>query len=335
MTRKFMRTSGVLFVILAGLTGPVAEYPSQVVTKGEKVRLQLDWKVGSEHAFIYLGQEKGFFKEQGIDLEVIPGKGSTDAVNMVDAGNVEFALASGEAALQGRCADPPRRVKVLAVFFPTTPTTIYSLASKGIKKPEDLYGKRVGVMKGSSAYKHYLAFVRKLKLDTTRIQEVPCTGNIQEIIAPNAELDAMVHFSYQHPLQLRLQGYKVNEILVKDYGVRVYGLSLITSDNLLQKRKDLVRRMTQAVIKSLRYTLDHPKEALQVFLKRFPEQEPRYSEAKLRWVINFIKSGIHKGKPLGYHDLQGWEATMDYLYEQKLVDRRIDVREIFTTEFLR
>lgn len=303
--------------------------------KLEKVRLQLDWKTGAEHAFLYLGVAKGFFKEEGIDLEIIPGKGSTDSVNMVDAGNVEFALASGESALQGRCANPPRRVKVLAVFFPTTPTTIYSLADKRIRQPKDLYGKRVGVMKGSSAYKHYQAFIRKLGLDAARIKEVASTGNIQEIIAPNASLDAMVHFSYQHPLQLRLEGYKVNEILVKDYGVKVYGTGLITGDTLLQNKRDLVARMTRAVLKSMQYTLDHPDEALKVFLERFPEQELKYSKAKLEWVIQFVKSGVPQGQSLGFHERQGWEATMNYLYEEKLVDRRIDVSEVFTTEFLK
>jgi NitT/TauT family transport system substrate-binding protein len=325
---------GAVFIVAVLLVSQACAR-RQPVSKIDRVRLQLDWKVGSEHAFVYLGQAKGFFKEQGIELEIIPGKGSSDSVNMVAAEKVEFAFASGEAAMQGRCANPPRQVKVLAVFFPTTPTSIYSLASKGIRQPKDLYGKRVGVMKGSSAYKHYQAFIKKLGLDASRIKEIPSPGSIQEIIAPNAQLDAMVHFSYQHPLQLRLQGYKVNEIMLKDYGVQVYGFGLITSDSVLEKNKELARRFTQAILKSMQYTLDHPDEALKVFLERFPEQEPKYSEAKLNWVIQFIKSGIPQGKPLGYQDIQGWEATMNYLYEQKLVDRRIDVREAFTTEFLR
>jgi len=300
-----------------------------------KVRLLLDWKPGSEHAFLYLGQQKGFFKERGIDLEIIAGEGSSTSVNMVSTGNAEFALASGEAALQGRSADQPRMIKVIAEFFPTTPTVIYSLEKKKILLPKDLYGKKVGVMKGSSAYKHYQAFIVAQHLDHKKIEEIPTSGSLQEVIAGNSELDAMVHFAYQHPLQLGLQGYHINEIKIKDYGVEVYGMGLISQEKYLSQHQDVVKKVVAAVLKSLSYTIDHPQEALTVFANKFPEQDSVYAFAKLEWVNKFIKDGMISEKPLGYQTQEKWENTQQYLLDQKLIVTKYNLNDFYTNEFLK
>jgi NitT/TauT family transport system substrate-binding protein len=97
-------------------------------------KIQLDWKAGAEHAFLYAGKAKGYFEQAGIDLQIVPGTGSSDSVNMVDAKTVDFALASGETVLQARGAETPRQAIVLAVFYPNTPAVIYSLKNKGIIK---------------------------------------------------------------------------------------------------------------------------------------------------------------------------------------------------------
>jgi len=177
-----------------------------------KVTILLDWKVGSEHTFLYAGKELGYFKDNGIDLEIIQGNGSTYSTNMVDAKSVDFALCSGETALQSKTAEIPRNIQVISVYYPNTPTVIYSLKEKDIINPTDLYGKSVGIMKGSSAYKNYDFFCKKYKLDKSKINEIPTTGDIREIIDSNTKLDAMVHFGYQHPLKLRLSGYEINWI---------------------------------------------------------------------------------------------------------------------------
>ncbi len=300
--------------------------------KLSKVKIMLDWKPGAEHSFLYLGQEKNIFRDNGIDLEIVPGQGSSYSVNMVDARNVDFALCAGESALQGRSSEPQRSIKVLAIFYPNTPASVYSLKSKNIKKPTDLYGKKVGVMKGSSAYKQYLAFVEKENLDKNNIIEIPSAGSIQEILS--GDLDAMVHFSFQHPLQVKLKGYGINEILFKDYGVKVYGQGLIASDDTYNYKKDLAKRVVKSVILSLQYSLQHPEEALGVFFKLFPEQDREYSKAKLNWVNSFIEQGQHKGQPLGYQDEEGWKATQSYLLSQGLIDKSISLRSLYSNEFL-
>lgn len=300
----------------------------------QSVKLLLDWKTGAEHAFLHLGKKKGLFRGKGLSLQIVPGTGSADSANMVDAGSVDFALCSGETALKARSAQTPRDIVVLAVFYPTTPTVIYSLEAKNIKKPEDLYGKRLGLIKGSSAARNYDAFARKVRLDRSKITEVPCTGDLREIIADDAPLDAMVHFEFQHPLQLKLENYKVSVIRLRDFGIQIYGQGLITSRDTIEQRQDLCRRVTQAVQASYSYSISHPTEALEVFLAGFPEKDRAYSQAKLDWVNSFVRSATTPGKPLGQQSTAGWNATQSYLREQGLLDREITLEGFWTNDFL-
>ena len=76
-------------------------------------------------------------------------------------------------------------------------------------------------------------------------------------------------------------------------------------------------------------------EAQQLFTKLFPEQEPLYSAAKLKWVCDFIRSGRPKDMPLGFMTTAGWQETMNYLFDEGLVTRKINPKTVFTTEFLR
>lgn len=319
-----------LFLIVFILCGAGCTQPKP----REPVKLQLDWSPGSEHAFVYFGKHRQFFADEGLDLEIIPGSGSTASANMTSAKVVDFALCSGETVVQARSAADPRLIKAIAVFYPNTPTVIYSLKSKNIVQPRDLYGKRLGIIKGSSAYRNYLAFVRKVGLDRSRITEVSTTGDIREMIPPNDRLDAMVQFAFQQPLRLRLLGHEVNEIRLSDYGFRVYGQALITNIDNIERRADLVRRFTRALQESYIETIKDPEEALRVFDKEFPEQDRPYSRAKLKWVNQFVSSGAADGQALGHQDTAGWSETKGYLQEQGLLERDVSIEDFAAFGFL-
>lgn len=299
-----------------------------------KITVQLDWKSGAEHAFLYAGKFKDFFKEERINLEIVAGTGSSSSANMIDAKTVDFALCSGETALQALCAEIPRKLIVIAVFYPNTPTEIYSFASKKIHSPEDLYGKKLGIMKGSSAYRNYKAFAKKINLDRKKINEIPSTGDLREIIGESAPLDAMVHFGFQHPLQLRMRGYEVSVIKIRDFGIKIYGQSLIAHPDTIINKPKIVTRIVRAIQKSYLFAIQNPEEVLNIFNDEIPGQDIEYAKKKLEWVNNFVMSGIPEGKPIGYQDANGWSETYDYLKSQGQIFQEVNLKEVWTDKFL-
>jgi NitT/TauT family transport system substrate-binding protein len=330
------KTAVILVVILILIGGTAILYliGNRLPPKAEHVRIHLDFIPGSEHAFLYGG--KKFFSELGIDLEIIPGTkaGSSESAAMVDSKAVEFALCSGETTLQMRASEKPRNIVALAVFYPNTPAEVYSLEIKGITKPEHLYGKRLGVLKSSSAYRNYEAFAKKVGLDRSKITEVPTSGDIKEVIAADSQLDAMVHFGFQHPLLLNMRGEKVNEIKFREFGIKIYGQGLIAHKDLIETRRDLVERFVKAVQRAYSNAIEHPDEVLKEFTESHPEIDPAYARAKLLWVNDFVLQGIPPGKPVGYHDEGGWKDTYEYLQQQGVLQRNIQLTDAFNTSFL-
>lgn len=304
----------------------------------EVVKLQLDWTPGSEHAFLYAGVRERFFLDEGIDLQIIPGTGSSGSVAAVDAKTVQFALCSGETALQARSAEPPRDVVAIAVFYPNTPTVVYSLKKAGITTAADLRGKRVGVVLGSSAYRNFLAYLRVKGIDTSEMKLVATSGDVREVWpgpGMKSELDAMVHFGFQHPLLLRLKKVEVNELRLADEPkVRVAGQALITRSELVEKRFDLVRRVTRAVQKSYRFAIQHPSETLRYFHDQIPAQDRDYSRAKLNWTNDFVARGVQVGRAIGWQDSTMWLGTRNYLRDLGLLKRDVALGAFWYNDFI-
>ncbi|HVF88612.1 MAG TPA: ABC transporter substrate-binding protein [Blastocatellia bacterium] len=330
---SFTFVAVILVAVLLSCTNNTQNNNGGSTDASDRVKLVLDWRPGAEHAFLSLAKQRKTFEAQGISVDVIPGGGSSKAASQVDAGAAEFGLCAGETALQAFAKG--KHIAALAIFYPNTPATILSLADKNIKRPEDLYGKRLGYIQGSSAFKNYQAFAAKAGLDRKQITEIAIAGKAEELTVPNALIDATVEFSYQYPLQLKLKGIPVNEIPFRDYDVKVYGLGLIVSSDLLQKNPKLVERMTRAVVEAYRYALEHEDDALSAFLQEYKDQDPEYSKAKFVWVKNFVMRDTGSLQDVGKHDQEGWQATADYLRETNQVDKSVDnLADFYVTKYV-
>src|SRR6202161_297004 len=116
-------------VVVLGLAAPMTAGAQQKSLR--KVTLMLNWYPYGEHAGFYYGREKGIFKDAGIDLSIQPGGGSTQTVQAVAAGKVDFGYADTPALLKTIAAGAD--VKSIGVFLQTPPASIQFFADKGIK----------------------------------------------------------------------------------------------------------------------------------------------------------------------------------------------------------
>ena len=123
----------VALLVLAPLT------PAAAV---DTVSLRLDWVIGSEHAPIFVARDKGFFKDEGIDVNILAGEGSTVVVKLVGNKNNDFGYATADQVLMAHAKGLP--ILTTAVVLQDTPGCIIFPRSQPITKLEQLYGKRLG-----------------------------------------------------------------------------------------------------------------------------------------------------------------------------------------------
>ncbi|MBK9923653.1 MAG: ABC transporter substrate-binding protein [Anaerolineales bacterium] len=192
---NFRRIIVLLLLVVTLLTSCSKNTASQV----DEVKLRLNWQPGAEHVAYYLASEKGYYKDAGMNVEIIVGSGSGDSVKLLATGDVDFSLAAGANVIQGVSSGMP--IKVIGVIYQDDPTSFTVLDGKGITKLEDLIGKKIGVALNSSTYPEYLALLKRNGIDQSQVTEVPVNFGIEPLLT--GQIDAFPGFLTQIPLQVQ------------------------------------------------------------------------------------------------------------------------------------
>jgi len=290
------------------------------LSAAEKVSVRLNWVPGTEHGYLYLGKEKGWYADAGIDLDIIAGQGSTVAVKTVGAGETPFAIADVASVARGWEAGVP--LIVAAVLLKESPASIYSLKSKGIAKIGDVCGKRIGVNIKSTTTEQYRAMVRLANLKDCNITEIPASGGGGKEVMSDA-VDAGVTFSYEDPTQLQSRGLEMNQIIASQF-FKLYSLSIITNQEMVAKKRTIVDAFVEVTTKSIKYALEHPEEAKQAFLKTAPEADLAYENLKSDVFSKLLVADDPSGQSIGKSDEAGWKNSLKVLRDLGIVKTEID-----------
>ena len=299
----------------------------------DKVKLRLDWVFGAEHAPIFLAKAKGFFAQEGIDVELLPGEGSSVTVKLVGNGDADFGYASADQALIAAARGLP--VVSTAVVLQQNPTALIFRRAENIHNPNtDLYGKVIGVQLKSVTGRQWEALKKILNLDPTKLKEVPADGALVPLIA-SGRIDVGVGFYFNDGLKLRATGEDVDWILLESLGLKMYSTSLLTNAKLIKDNPDLVRRFTRAFIRGWTYAQSNPGEALQAFVAANPGTDVKYAELKLPEVMKLTESPDVEKFGIGHSTEAGWKGLQSSLVSMGLMKTTVDVNTVFTNEFLK
>jgi len=326
MCGKAMRWWGMVGTLGLALLAPSAAFAADAVS------LRLDWIVGSEHAPIFLAREKGFFKEEGIDVTIIRGEGSTVTVKLVGNRTNDFGYATADQALMAYAKGLP--VVASGVILQKSPSAIIFPKAKAIAKLDQLYGKRLGTQIKSVVDKQWDAVARIQKIDRKKITEIPSDQAIAASIIAD-KIDAGVAFFFNDGLLAETKGTPMGWLLFSDLGLPMYSTSLLVHEAMLKEKPDLVRRFTRAFVKGWTYSRANPQEALALFLKANPEADAAYSKLKLPAVLSLTDTEDTRKNGIGYSTKAGWEGMQKALIDMQLMEAPIDVSKVFTDDFLK
>jgi len=298
----------------------------------DKVTLRLDWVIGSEHAPIFLARDKGFFKDEGIDVNILAGQGSTVTVKLVGNGTADFGYAAPDQAMMAYAKGLP--VVATAVILQKNPVAVIFPTASGIKTLTDLYGKTLGVPTRGVSEKQW-RYVEKLnKLDDAKIHQVSLGTGVAQMIEAH-RVDAAISFFFNDGLKMISDGTPTSWILLSDVGLPIYSTSLVVSEDMIKKNPDLVHRFTRAFVKGWTYALAHQQEALDTFLKDNPTVDPKYSALKFPEVMKLTQTEDSEKNGIGYSTAEKWQAMQKALLDMGIMNNAVDVAKVFTNQFLK
>lgn len=318
----------VALTLMAAGCRPV-RYPAPAAGAITKVRLPMGYIANVQFAPFYMSVERGYFRDEGIEVE-FDYKFETDGVKLVAAGELPFAVVSGEQVVLARAQGLP--VKYVAQWYHQFPIAVIALKSSGIQSPQDLKGKKIGLPGFFGAtYVGWRAFLNANGLSESDITMLEI-GFTQVAALQQGAVDAVVGYTVNEPIVLEENGYPVVVFRVADQ-VDMVANGILTSDMLAKDNPDLVRRFVRALLRGIEDTVQNPDAAMAIcvkYVEGLKADDPIQRKVLLE-SIEMMKSGPKKP---GESTPEAWRNTQDTLLAMGQVKEAADINTFFTNEFL-
>jgi NitT/TauT family transport system substrate-binding protein len=236
----------------------------------EKVVLLLNWYTYSEHAPFYLGKERGYFDQEGLDLDIQEGRGSGVTVQAVAAGTASFGYADVPTMMRAASKGAP--VTAVGVALQTSPMSVMGFAEKNIRKPEDIKGKTVAVTPGDSMSQIWPLFLKKTGLQSSDFKQVAGDAQTKLNAVMNGQADLLLGYVMDQAIKLQDATHKqVYPIRFADYGVNMVSSGIIVQKDYLKNKPDVVRKFLRAATRSMEEAAKSPEAAVDAMLKAQPK----------------------------------------------------------------
>lgn len=301
-----------------------------------EVRFLLDFIPGGFHAPWYAAADKGFFKEEGLNVKISRGYGSGDTVMKIAAGQADVGLATVGALIAAR-ANENVPVKALMLYVTRDMLTMWVRDEGKINHPRDLEGKTVATTPGNAHFVMFPAFAKAAGFDASKIKWVTVDGAVMGPMLINKQIDAAPYFWY-HAARIRPmaaeRGVKLKPFPYGDYGLKLYSSSLIARDETFQKDADMLGRFVRATLKAMRWASENVDEATRSVMKYNPEAT--FAAAKGEWELSkeyiFVEESAKDGQ--GVFEARKLQSTIDQLVDAMKLKRAPTASEVATNQFV-
>lgn len=295
----------------------------------KKVSVVLDWTPNTNHTGLYVAKDKGYFEEEGLDVEIIT-PGETGADQLVASGKADFGISYQEGITQARVQGVPL-VSIAAIIQHNT-SGFASPAEKNITSPKNFEGKTYGGW-GSPVEKAVITSLMNLeKADVEKVGIVNM-GDTDFFTAVKRDVDfAWIYYGWTG-IEAEIRGEKLNMVYLTDYTDKLdyYTPVLATSEKMIDEHSDTVKAFVKATSKGYEFTINKPEEAADILLKAVPDLDSDLVKKSQEWLSTRYQDDASRW---GEQKLEVWENYASWMYDNKLLEKELDSKKAFTNDFL-
>ncbi len=327
MKKLSILLAALLLLLAAGCSKENAGTEEKDALK--KVSLVLDWTPNTNHTGIYAAKEKGYFKDEGLEVEILmPGEAGAD--QLVASGKADFGIGAQEALTEARVQDIP--IVSIAAIIQHNTSGFASPKEKGITSPKDFEGKTYGGW-GAPVEKAVIdSLMKQEKADVEKVSIVNM-GDTDFFTAVERDIDfAWIYYGWTG-IEAELRGKELNMQYLTDYSEKLdyYTPVLTTSEQKIADDPETVEAFVAAASKGYQFAADQPDEAADILIDAVPDLDAELVKASQQWLSPKYQDDAPRW---GEQQQQVWENYAGWMYDNGLLEHELKAEKAFTNEFL-
>jgi NitT/TauT family transport system substrate-binding protein len=315
----------------SSLLALVALFGSNVSWAADNVTFVTDFGFNGRHAYYYVALDKGYYKAAGLDVKIVRGQGSTDAVKQVASGAAQIGFADSSAVIFAQANDKIP-VKLVSIIYAKPPHAIYVLKESGITKPKDLEGKTVADTAFSAVPKMFGAYCKAAGIDASKVTWVVAGSDALPGMLALGRVNGIGQYTVGEPLLKKAAAPKeIVELAYSDVGLDYYGSGIVTTESTLQQNPEMVRKFVAATLHGLKDAMANPQEAGEIMHKYHREVDTDVARDE---TVKVGKLATVPGVPLGSIDSGRMQRTIDVVAGAYTLKSTVKPNDIYAPGFV-
>jgi NitT/TauT family transport system substrate-binding protein len=324
-----MRIGKLLAALIVSLVPALAQ------AQERKLVFTLDFIALGRHAAWYVPIAKGYYKAEGLDVAIIPSKGTADAIKNVDSGvaqlgfiDVPSLVAAGGAAAA---------VKMVAVNYQKPPYCVFSLnPGANVSAPKDMVGLEFGSSTGSFMPRIAQAFMKMHGLDSSTLRVVNIDGAARVPMLAARKVQSIDQFIMSEPaIRRAVKDAEPKCMLFGDYGLDIYSNGIGVREDFLQQNPEVVRRFVRAALRGWKDAMANPEEAAKIQVQFLKALDQSLVVDELKIVRRLAVTPDTEREGLGAMNRDRMARTVEFMNNNvDIQGRKLTVDDILRTGYL-
>lgn len=313
-----------------GVPAPAPE-PEEEIIELTDVTVILDWVPNTNHTGMYVALDKGYYEEEGLNVEIIQPTAGGSA-DLIAAGQGDFGISYQEQVAYARTAENPLPVKAIAAVIQHNTSGFASPTGKGIKSPKDFEGKTYGGWGSPMEEAMIKGLMEKEGADFSKVDMVDI-GASDFFTSVENEVDfAWIYYGWDG-VKSELIDFPIDFIKLQDADPNLdfYTPVIIASEERLESDPELARKFLRATAKGYELSIDNPGEAVESLLKHAPEIDKELAVASQEYLANEYRAEADRW---GEMKEEIWSNYVNWMSERDLLEGELDIEEAYTNEYL-
>lgn len=323
--RKIFGITAMTILFLFGCSGE----PSDSENQKEKITFVLDWTPNTNHTGLYVAQEKGFFEDENLQVEIVT-PGEANANQLIAAGTADFGISTQEALTEARIQGIP--IVSIAAIIQHNTSGFASPVEKNILSPKDYEEKVYGGWGAPVEEAVLKTLMKEEQADIAKVDFLNI-GSADFFTAIKRDIDfAWIYYGWDG-VEAERRGIDLNMQYLTDFDADLdfYTPLIATNETYIKENPETIQALLAAITKGYEFAIEEPEEAANILLKAVPELDAELVKASQQWLSKKYQDDAPRW---GEQKSTVWENYANWMLENGLIEESLDVEKAFTNDFL-